>query len=102
MKGVHPDEEIEQLPESPARDVLLAVRPPDGLSARNVLAAVVTEVASGTDPVVEVRLDAGGAALLAEITREALHDLEITPGRHVYVVVKAVAFDRSPGDVVDV
>jgi len=85
-----------------ARDVLLAVRPPDGLSARNVLAAVVTEVASGTDPVVEVRLDAGGAALLAEITREAVHDLEIMPGRRVFVVVKAIAFDRSTGDVVDV
>jgi len=75
--------------------VLLAVRPPDGLSARNVLPAVVTEVGLKENPVVEIRLDAGGATLISQITRETVDALGIEAGRRVYAIVKAVAFDRS-------
>jgi molybdate transport system ATP-binding protein len=78
-----------------SQDVLLAVRPPDGLSARNVLPAVVAEVSLKYDPVAEVRLDAGGATLISQITRETVDALGIEPGRRVYAIVKAVAFDRS-------
>ena len=85
-----------------ARDVLLSVRPPEGLSARNIVMAVVTEVSAGPDPLVEMRAVAGGAALLARTTRPAIHALHIAPGRHVYAIVKAVAFDRSPGAVIEV
>jgi len=96
-----------------AQDVLLAVRAPEGLSARNVLPAVVTEVGLKSDPVADVRLDVGGATLLAQITRETVHALGIEPGRRVYAIIKAVAFDRSglgpgaamsgpAGDIVDV
>ena len=74
-----------------AQDVLLAVRPPEGLSARNVLPGVVTDVQLKNDPVAEVRLDVGGAALLSHITRESVHALGIEPGRRVFAIIKAVA-----------
>jgi molybdate transport system ATP-binding protein len=85
----------------PARDVLVAVSPPEGLSARNVMAAVVREVSSGDSPTVDVRLDAGGDTLIARVTRHSVLALGIKPGRHVFAVIKAVAFDqptRRPGD----
>ena len=85
----------------PARDVLIAVSPPEGLSARNVMAAVVREVSSGDSPTVDVRLDARGDTLIARVTRHSVLALGIKPGRHVFAVIKAVAFDqptRRPGD----
>jgi len=78
-----------------AQDVLLAVQRPEGLSARNVLDAVVTGIEPKAGAVVEVHLDAHGAVLLAQITRDSLQALGIVPGRHVYAIIKAVAFDRS-------
>ena len=78
-----------------AQDVLLAVHPPGGLSARNVLPAVVTGVELQPGAVAEVKLCAGGATLIAQITRETVHALEIAPGRPVYAIIKAVAFDRA-------
>ena len=78
-----------------AQDILLALRPPDMLSARNVLPAMVMEVSLKDEPIVEVRLDAGGAILLAQITRDAAHALRIEPGRRVHAIIKAAAVDRS-------
>lgn len=83
-----------------ARDVLIAVSPPEGLSARNVMPAVVTEVGSGDSPAVDVRLDAHGDTLIARVTRHSVLALGIKPGRRVFAVIKAVAFDqptRRPG-----
>ena len=84
----------------PARDVLIAVSPPQGLSARNVMPAVVREVSAGDSPTVDVRLDMGGDTLIARVTRHTVLALGIKPGRHVFAVIKAVAFDhptRRPG-----
>ena len=78
----------------PARDVLIAVSPPDGLSARNVMPAVVSEVGAGDGPVVDVRLDAGGDTLISRVTRHTVLALGIKPGRHVFAIIKAVAFDQ--------
>jgi molybdate transport system ATP-binding protein len=78
-----------------ARDVIVAVQQPGGLSALNVLAARVTEIGAGTGPVVELRLDCHGATLLARVTRQSVQRLALTPGRHVYAVVKSIAFDRD-------
>jgi molybdate transport system ATP-binding protein len=84
----------------PARDVLIAVSPPQGLSARNVMPAVVREVSSLNSPTVDVRLDADGDTLIARVTRHTILALGIKPGRQVFAVIKAVAFDqptRRPG-----
>ena len=83
-----------------ARDVLIAVRPPEGLSARNVLPAVVKEVSSGDAAIADVRLDVGGDTLIARVTRHSVLALGVKPGRRVFAIVKAVAFDeptRWPG-----
>ena len=73
------------------------------LSARNVMPAVVSEVrevGSGHSPTMDVRLDARGDTLIARVTRHSVLALGIKPGRHVFAVIKAVAFDqptRRPG-----
>ncbi len=83
-----------------ARDVALAVGEPGRLSIRNRLAATVTAIAEGPPPVVEVRLDAGGEALIASITRDAADALGLAVGQPVTALIKSMAFDRlsSGGD----
>lgn len=77
-----------------ARDVMIAVQPPQGLSALNVLPGRVTEIGGDGGPIVEVRLDCGGAALLARVTRQSVHSLGLIPGKTCYAVIKSIAFDR--------
>ncbi|MBB5754452.1 molybdenum ABC transporter ATP-binding protein [Prosthecomicrobium pneumaticum] len=76
-----------------ARDVALAVGEPGRLSIRNRLKAVVVaiEVQRSGDRL--VRLDAGGAPLVAQITADAAEDLALEPGMPVVALVKAVAID---------
>jgi molybdate transport system ATP-binding protein len=83
-----------------ARDVLIAVSRPEGLSARNVMPARVREVSSGDAAVVDVRLDVGGEILIARVTRHSVLTLGLKPGQQVFAIIKAVAFDqptRWPG-----
>lgn len=84
-----------------ARDVLLAVEPPIGLSALNVLAATVVKIGDaaptgdgGSSAVVDVALDCGGERLLARITRRSLRTLGLTPGARCFAVVKSIAVGR--------
>jgi len=56
--------------------------------------AVVSEVSAGDGPVVDVRLDAGGDTLISRVTRHTVLALGIKPGRHVFAIIKAVAFDQ--------
>lgn len=77
-----------------ARDVMIAVRRPEGLSALNVLEGRVAGLAAGAGPIVEVQLDCRGASLLARITRQSVQSLGLVPGRAVYAVIKSIAFDR--------
>lgn len=77
-----------------ARDVMVAVQRPEGLSALNLLEGRVAEIASGSGPIVELRLDCQGATLLARITRHSVERLALAPGRPVYAVIKSIAFDR--------
>jgi molybdate transport system ATP-binding protein len=77
-----------------ARDVMLSLQPPQDISALNVLAGKVTEIAaSGAQA--DVRLDCGGAHLLARLTAKSVQRLALAPGRPVYAVIKSVSFERS-------
>jgi molybdate transport system ATP-binding protein len=79
-----------------ARDVSLALARPTGLSIRNMLDATVRRI--DPDPAsafAEVLLDAGGQHLRARVTRAAVADLGLAPGRPVVALVKAVSFDRQ-------
>ncbi|MBM3536682.1 MAG: molybdenum ABC transporter ATP-binding protein [Alphaproteobacteria bacterium] len=77
-----------------ARDVLLAVKKPEGLSALNVLGGVVREIGAESGPIAEIRLDCGGQTLLARITRHSVAALGLAPGTPAYAVIKAIALDR--------
>ena len=78
-----------------ARDVALAIRRPEGLSIRNVLAGRIRAIAA--DPATafaEVVVDVGGQAVRARVTRAAVADLGLVAGAAVYALVKSVSFDR--------
>jgi molybdate transport system ATP-binding protein len=77
-----------------ARDVMLAKSVPSDLSALNILPGVVADVAAHEGPIVEIRLDCNGEALIARLTRYSVERLGLAPGTHVYALVKSVALDR--------
>ncbi len=77
-----------------ARDVALAIDLTGRLSIRNRLAATVTAIADSGGQSVDVKLDAGGDALVARVTAAAVADLKLEVGRPVVALIKATAFDR--------
>jgi molybdate transport system ATP-binding protein len=77
-----------------ARDVMIALEPPTGLSALNILPATVAEIGPAEGAIVEMRLDCGGEPLIARLTRRSVEALGLTPGRQVYAVIKSIAFDH--------
>jgi molybdate transport system ATP-binding protein len=81
-----------------ARDVMLSLNPPQEISALNVLVGKVVEVApvkTGGGGQADVRLDCGGAHLLARLTAKSVQRLALAPGRPVYAVIKSVSFERT-------
>jgi molybdate transport system ATP-binding protein len=75
-----------------AEDILLAIEPPRGTSARNVLEAEVLEVRSrGT--AMEIRA-ATPVVFRVLVTLESSGELDLRPGRRVHLLVKAHAFHR--------
>jgi molybdate transport system ATP-binding protein len=79
-----------------ARDIILAVHEPRGLSVRNQLRGTVTAITNdGTGDLIE--LDTGGARLLARITTAATTELALAPGSPVWILVKAVSVSRHAG-----
>lgn len=75
-----------------ARDVILAVSPPAGLSVRNRVAAHVVSVTPDVGHAVLVELDIGGAStLLARITARAAQELALESGKLVWALIKAVS-----------
>jgi molybdate transport system ATP-binding protein len=79
-----------------ARDVMLSLRPPEEISALNVLAGRITTITPGTSGAqADVRLDCNGATLMARVTAKSVQRLALSPGRPVYAVIKSVSFERS-------
>jgi molybdate transport system ATP-binding protein len=77
-----------------ARDVMLAKSAPTDVSALNVLAGIVADIRVGEGPIVDIRLDCNGEALLARLTRYSVERLGIAPGTPVHALIKSVALDR--------
>jgi molybdate transport system ATP-binding protein len=77
----------------PARDVILALAAPEGLSLHNVLAGVVTAVHASSDDHAVVQLAVGRSFLLAEVTRDAIARLAVAPGRQVHALIKSVSIE---------
>jgi len=78
-----------------ARDVGLALTPPQDTSFLNIVPCTLRDIGAEAGPQVDLRLEtAGGAALWARITRRSLDALNLAPGAEVYALIKAVAVDR--------
>jgi molybdate transport system ATP-binding protein len=77
-----------------ARDVILGLQRPEGLSALNVLEGRVAAVGPASGPVVDIQLDLNGARLLARVTRLTIDRLELKVGRPVFAIIKSVAIGR--------
>jgi molybdate transport system ATP-binding protein len=78
----------------PAREVILAMDAPQGLSLHNALHATVITVQRepGLDQAV-VQLQIGGARLLAEVTSDAVARLGIVEGTRLYALIKSVSLE---------
>jgi molybdate transport system ATP-binding protein len=74
-----------------ARDIILATETPRALSVRNVLEGTVTEISPDDNEAVLVKVDIGGAIVLARITQSAVESLKLQPNSAVWVLVKAVS-----------
>lgn len=76
-----------------ARDVAIALTRPADISILNVFPGVIAEIGAGDGPHVDLKLDVG-VPLWARVTRRSARNLELTVGREVFALVKAVAIDR--------
>ena len=75
-----------------ARDVSLSLKIPDSSTILNHLPGIVSEMVDTRNPaVVMVRLDTGGAPLLAHITRRSWDALGLALGSKVFAQIKSVA-----------
>jgi molybdate transport system ATP-binding protein len=86
----------------PADEIMLALEPPNGLSARNIIPATVETVESvGTWRLITARTAGDAPPLVAEVTADALTELHTTPGTTVYLIIKTGAItlyeDRGKG-----
>ena len=77
-----------------ARDVILAVTRPSGISALNVVEGQVERLIPIEEGTLEVQLRASNQRLLARVTRRSGEALGLAPGRQVFAVIKSVAIDR--------
>lgn len=78
-----------------ARDVIISLAAPSRISALNVFEGTLEGVRAAGPGSVDLRLDCGGAPILAAITRRSCEALGLRPGVRVYAIVKTVALDRQ-------
>lgn len=78
-----------------ARDVALATQRPTGISVRNILSGTIAEIVEEPDTAfAETLVDIGQAKIRARVTRSAVAELALIPGKPVFALVKSIAFDR--------
>ena len=77
-----------------ARDVVLALKPPEAVSALNLLSGRIAEIGPLNGSSADIRVDLNGEVLLARVTRFTVDHLGLVPGRPVFAIIKSVAIDR--------
>ena len=82
----------------PAREVILASKPPEAISLHNIIAGTVRRIAG--DParravMVEIALPDG--ALLARVTPDAIARLALSPGAPVLALIKSTSIEVLSG-----
>lgn len=73
-----------------ARDLILALQAPQGLSVRNRLLGVIMHIAPDERHTVVVGIDVGDVHLIARVTTAAAQELQLRIGLSLWVLVKAV------------
>jgi molybdate transport system ATP-binding protein len=74
-----------------ARDVAIGTQRPEGLSVQNVLSCRLTDLADRPNGRCLLRLDLGGATMLALLTADSTRRLHLVAGQQVFALVKSVA-----------
>jgi molybdate transport system ATP-binding protein len=74
-----------------ARDISLTLARQSDTSILNIFPATVTELVPETPAQLLVRLDVGGAVVLARITRKSAERLSLAVGKAVFAQIKSVA-----------
>ena len=83
-----------------AKDLILALEEPRGLSVRNAIAATVVSVAADDAHSDLVELDIGGPRIVARVTRAATRSLGLRPALPLHVLVKSVSVrPMGPGNM---
>jgi molybdate transport system ATP-binding protein len=74
-----------------ARDIIVATQMPQHLSARNILAGLITTISSDDPESDLIAIDIDGTAILARVTKAASRELSLEPGLTVWALVKSVS-----------
>jgi molybdate transport system ATP-binding protein len=74
-----------------ARDLILAVQEPRGLSVRNVLTGRILSMSADDAHSDLVQIDIGGPSLIARVTRAASMELGLRPDLKIWILVKTVS-----------
>lgn len=94
VPDVHVEEGRTVRVQIPERDVMVATRRPEGLSALNILEGVVAAIEPDGEGMVRIRIRCGKDAILARITALSVERLDLTPEKPVFAVIKTVALER--------
>ncbi len=81
----------------PSRDVMIATERPEGLSALNMLEGRVATIGPAVGASQDVRVDCGGAIVVARLTRRSVARLGLQPGLAVHAIIKTIALEQSAG-----
>jgi molybdate transport system ATP-binding protein len=76
-----------------ARDIMIATRKPEDLSALNILPGTIVSMDEPVDQMVSLRIDCAGTGIMARITRLSADRLGLAKGRAVYAIIKSVALE---------
>jgi molybdate transport system ATP-binding protein len=82
----------------PAREVILAGRPPEAISLHNVVAGEVRRIATDLahrSVLVEIALPTG--ALISRVTPDAIARLALSPGKPVLALIKSTSIEVLEG-----
>jgi molybdate transport system ATP-binding protein len=80
-----------------ARDVSVALQPPERSSISNVLPACIIDIHDDPDRAQQLlRLDTAGQTLMARVTRRSVQQLQLAPGTRLFAQVKSVALMGTP------
>jgi molybdate transport system ATP-binding protein len=84
-----------------ARDIVLATQEPHGLSIRNQLRGVITDLSAYAPDAILAKVNIGNVTVLSCITQDAVRELSLHVGTPVWLLVKAASTRghtfRAPG-----